>query len=63
MLRPGRFDRHILIDHPTASERQEIFNLYLKKIRLDNDPIYYSKRLAQMTPGMTGKNVFCVQIM
>ncbi|VDN60138.1 unnamed protein product [Dracunculus medinensis] len=57
LLRPGRFDRHILIDHPTASERQEIFNLYLKKIRLDNDPIYYSKRLAQMTPGMTGADI------
>uniref|UniRef100_A0A914S124 AAA+ ATPase domain-containing protein n=1 Tax=Parascaris equorum TaxID=6256 RepID=A0A914S124_PAREQ len=54
LLRPGRFDRHITIDLPTVLERKEIFELYLKRIKLDHKPAYYSRRLAQMTPGFSG---------
>lgn len=54
LLRPGRFDRHIIIDLPTALERQEMFEIYLSKIVLDHKPRYYSKRLAQMTPRFSG---------
>ncbi|KHN85262.1 Paraplegin [Toxocara canis] len=57
LLRPGRFDRHIAIDLPTVAERQEMFELYLKRIKLDQKPEYYSKRLAQMTPGFSGADI------
>ncbi|VDK69075.1 unnamed protein product [Litomosoides sigmodontis] len=57
LLRPGRFDRHIIIDLPTALERQEMFELYLSKIKLDREPQYYSKRLAQRTPGFSGADI------
>ncbi|CAG9536106.1 unnamed protein product [Cercopithifilaria johnstoni] len=57
LLRPGRFDRHIVIDLPTVLERQEMFELYLSKIKLDHEPQYYSKRLAQRTPGFSGADI------
>lgn len=51
LLRPGRFDRHILIDLPTLEERQEIFEQHLKSIRMEQPPSFYSKRMASLTPG------------
>jgi spastic paraplegia protein 7 len=54
LLRPGRFDRHILIDLPTMAERKEIFEVYLKKLKLVNAPSTYSETLAQLSPGMSG---------
>ncbi len=54
LLRPGRFDRHILIDYPTLPERIEILEVYLKKLKLEKDIKFYSTRLAQLTPGMSG---------
>nr|CRZ25186.1 Bm6438 [Brugia malayi] len=57
LLRPGRFDRHIVIDLPTALERQEIFELYLSRIKLDREPQYYSKRLAQRTSRFSGADI------
>lgn len=44
LLRPGRFDRHILIDLPTLQEREEIFNRHLKNIVLEDLPDFYVKR-------------------
>ena len=35
LVRPGRFDRTITIGRPNLSERQEIFEYYAKKIRLE----------------------------
>lgn len=55
LLRPGRFDRHIMIDLPTLIERREIFNLYLRQLKLVDPPEVYSPRLAQLTPGMSGR--------
>ncbi|ERL84158.1 hypothetical protein D910_01531 [Dendroctonus ponderosae] len=43
LLRPGRFDRHILIDYPDLIERKEIFEQHLKVIALENPPETYSK--------------------
>jgi len=54
LLRPGRFDRHILIDLPTLEERQQIFDTHLKKISLENEPSKYSGYLAYLTPGFSG---------
>ncbi|CAF4744376.1 unnamed protein product [Pieris macdunnoughi] len=57
LLRPGRFDRHILIDLPTLIEREEIFERHLKNIVLEDLPKYYVKRLAYLTPGFSGADI------
>nr|CAH7757725.1 unnamed protein product [Callosobruchus chinensis] len=57
LLRPGRFDRHILIDYPDLVERQQIFEQHLKGIKLENPPQKYSKRLAYLTPGFSGADI------
>lgn len=57
LLRPGRFDRHILIDLPTLEERQEIFERHMKVIVLEHEPSYYSKRLSYLTPGFSGADI------
>ncbi|EZA46920.1 hypothetical protein DMN91_004838 [Ooceraea biroi] len=57
LLRPGRFDRHILIDLPTLEERQQIFDTHLKKIALENEPSKYSEYLAYLTPGFSGADI------
>ena len=54
LLRPGRFDRQILINLPTLSERKAIFEVYLKKILLEKSVNAYSSRLAALTPGHSG---------
>jgi len=54
LLRPGRFDRHILIDLPTLEERKEIFEHHLKVIKLESKPDSYSRRMAFLTPGFSG---------
>lgn len=53
-MRPGRFDRHILIDLPNLEERRETFEYHLKGITLEKSPSHYSKRLAYLSPGFSG---------
>ncbi|XP_062171411.1 ATP-dependent zinc metalloprotease FTSH 10, mitochondrial-like isoform X1 [Alnus glutinosa] len=57
LLRPGRFDRQITIDKPDIKGRDQIFRIYLKKIKLDQEPSYYSQRLAALTPGFAGADI------
>lgn len=57
LLRPGRFDRQISIDKPDIIGREQIFQIYLKKLKLDQDPKYYSQRLAALTPGFAGADI------
>lgn len=57
LLRPGRFDRHILIDLPNLEERREIFEKHLSSIVLEFAPNKYSKRLATLTPGFSGADI------
>lgn len=57
LLRPGRFDRQISIDKPDIKGRDQIFQIYLKKLRLDNEPSYFSQRLAALTPGFAGADI------
>ncbi|XP_072386948.1 mitochondrial inner membrane m-AAA protease component paraplegin [Diabrotica undecimpunctata] len=57
LLRPGRFDRHILIDYPDLVERKQIFEQHLKGIALEQTPDTYSKRLAYLTPGFSGADI------
>lgn len=57
LLRPGRFDRQISLDKPDIRGREQIFRIYLKKIKLDKEPEYYSQRLAALTPGFAGADI------
>lgn len=57
LLRPGRFDRQITIDKPDIKGRNQIFLIYLKKLKLDNEPSHYSQRLAALTPGFAGADI------
>ncbi|XP_019640186.1 PREDICTED: paraplegin-like [Branchiostoma belcheri] len=57
LLRPGRLDRHILIDLPTLAERKEIFEHHLKALTLKRPSSAFSRRLAELTPGMSGADV------
>ncbi|XP_035678901.1 paraplegin-like [Branchiostoma floridae] len=57
LLRPGRLDRHILIDLPTLAERKEIFEHHLKALTLKRSTSTFSRRLAELTPGMSGADV------
>ncbi len=55
LLRPGRFDRHILVDRPDIKGREEIFKVHTKKVKLGSDVDL--KVLASMTPGMVGADI------
>ncbi|KAL6889637.1 ATP-dependent metallopeptidase Hfl [Trichoderma longibrachiatum] len=57
LMRPGRFDRHIYIDRPTMKGRQEIFQVYLKKIVTKEDQEHLVGRLATLTPGFSGADI------
>ncbi len=55
LLRAGRFDRQIHVELPDLKERQEIFNVHLKPLKLDNtvDVSFLSKQ----TPGFSGADI------
>ena len=55
LLRPGRFDRHVLVDRPDLQGREEILKVHTKKIHLGND--VNLKTLAARTPGMAGADL------
>ncbi|KAA8898923.1 peptidase family M41-domain-containing protein [Sphaerosporella brunnea] len=57
LMRPGRFDRHIVIDRPTMEGRKQIFIVHLKKIKTDEEMDYLSGRLAALTPGFAGADI------
>jgi AFG3 family protein len=57
LMRPGRFDRHIYIDRPTMKGRQEIFQVYIKKIVTKEDHEHLIGRLATLTPGFSGADI------
>ncbi|MCQ2348209.1 MAG: ATP-dependent zinc metalloprotease FtsH [Paludibacteraceae bacterium] len=55
LLRAGRFDRQIHVELPDLKERQEIFNVHLKPLKLDEtvDVSFLSKQ----TPGFSGADI------
>jgi len=55
LLRPGRFDRHVLVDRPDKIGREEILKVHLKKIKAVED--LDVGKLANMTPGMVGADL------
>jgi cell division protease FtsH len=55
LLRPGRFDRHVLVDRPDIKGREAIFGVHTKKVKLAENVDL--KVLASMTPGMVGAEI------
>ena len=55
LLRPGRFDRQILVDRPDKIGRIEILKVHLKAIKYDQD--LDIEKIAAMTPGMVGADL------
>ena len=55
LMRAGRFDRQIHVDLPDLKEREEIFNVHLKGLKLvDNFDLEF---LAKHTPGFCGADI------
>jgi cell division protease FtsH len=55
LLRPGRFDRQIVVDMPDLVGREAILKVHMKKIRLDES--VSAKQIASGTPGMAGADL------
>ncbi|WP_103665617.1 ATP-dependent zinc metalloprotease FtsH [Gracilimonas amylolytica] len=55
LLRPGRFDRQIMIDKPDLNGRVEILKVHTKKLKLGND--IDLRVLASQTPGFAGADL------
>ncbi|MDY6989446.1 MAG: ATP-dependent zinc metalloprotease FtsH [Thermodesulfobacteriota bacterium] len=55
LLRPGRFDRHILVDRPDKRGRAEILQVHLKGITVAKD--VNVEIIAGMTPGFVGADL------
>jgi cell division protease FtsH len=55
LMRAGRFDRSIFVDLPELHERRQIFEVHLKKIKLDDT--VDREFLAKQTPGFSGADI------
>ncbi|UAM98586.1 ATP-dependent zinc metalloprotease FtsH [Polaribacter litorisediminis] len=55
LLRAGRFDRQIYVDLPNVNEREEIFEVHVKPLKMADD--VKIKFLAQQTPGFSGADI------
>ena len=57
--RPGRFDRQIDITLPTINERKEIYNVHLKKVKVNKEKSRdeYAAKMAALTPGFSGADI------
>lgn len=55
LLRPGRFDRHVLVDRPDIRGRAAILRVHVKNVKLD-DSVDLEK-VAAITPGFVGADL------
>jgi len=55
LLRPGRFDRQIIVDRPDLAGREAILRVHIRKIKLVPDADV--KAIAARTPGMVGADL------
>ena len=55
LLRPGRFDRQVLVDRPDLSGRKTILEIYTKKVKLADEINLDS--IAQATSGFAGADL------
>jgi cell division protease FtsH len=55
LIRPGRFDRHILVDRPSLKGREDILKIHTRNIKVS--PEVNLNTLAARTPGMVGSDL------
>ncbi len=55
LLRPGRFDRHVLVDRPDYKGREAILKVHAARIKMD-DTVNLPK-IAKLTPGFVGADL------
>ncbi len=55
LMRAGRFDRQIEVGLPELNERKEIFDVHLRKLKLDQN--LDREFLAKQTPGFSGADI------
>ncbi len=55
LLRPGRFDRHVLVDRPDIGGREDILKVHIKNVKLDEHVDL--KEVASITPGFVGADL------
>jgi cell division protease FtsH len=55
LLRPGRFDRQILVDKPDKKGREDILNVHIREIKLSKK--VNLTEIAAMTPGFAGADL------
>lgn len=52
LMRPGRFDRHVLVDRPDVKGREAILKVHVKNVKLDPDVDV--QQIAAISPGFGG---------
>ncbi len=55
LLRPGRFDRHVLVDRPDVRGREDILDVHIQKIRVDKSVDL--REVARITSGFVGADL------
>lgn len=55
LLRPGRFDRQVMVDVPDINDREEILKVHARNKTLDKD--VELRKIAAHTPGFTGADL------
>ncbi len=55
LLRPGRFDRQVLVDRPDLQGREEILKVHVKNVKLDDS--INLKEIASITSGFVGADL------
>jgi cell division protease FtsH len=55
LLRPGRFDRHVLVDRPDVAGREAILKVHIRNVRLDENVDL--RHIALITPGFVGADL------
>ena len=56
LLRPGRFDRQVVVDVPDLQGRHDILKIHTKKIKMNKKSVKL-KDIAKGTPGMVGADL------
>ncbi len=57
LLRPGRFDRQIVVDAPDAKGREGILRVHLEKRKVPLDSDVELEKIAKGTPGLVGADI------
>ena len=55
LLRPGRFDRQVVVGLPDIRGREQILNVHMRKVPLGEDVV--SSKIARGTPGFSGADL------